>query len=191
MFPISVKSFLIYPNRWWKTPKSHLTLSSPSSLKAKPFPSPSVSYPKSCLHQTSLLPLPLPQAKSPSSVFWATFLVLTTSPPPSPNHCPHGNLVANFLHTYRSKYFKHPVTSWRSDICTLLQTWLVPISSSLLLSTSGHHMCCPCVHDTLPSPLPLLVIHATSRSQAPIRSPFHGSHSILIFHICHVAHLSS
>lgn len=39
---------------------------------------------------------------------------LTTSPPPSPNHCPHGNLVANFLHTYRSKYFKHPVTPWRS-----------------------------------------------------------------------------
>lgn len=76
MFPISVKSFLIYPNRWWKTSESHLTLSSPSSSKAKPFPSPSVSYPKSRLHQTSLLPRPLPQAKSPSSVFWATFLVL-------------------------------------------------------------------------------------------------------------------
>ena len=76
MFPISVKSFLIYPNRWWKTPESHLTLSSPSSPKAKPTPSPSVSYPKSRLHQTSLLPPPLPKATSPSSAFWATFLLL-------------------------------------------------------------------------------------------------------------------
>lgn len=76
MFPISVKSFLMYPNCWWKTSEGHLTLSSPSSPMAKPLPIPSVSYPKSPLHQSSLLPPPLPQGKSPSSVFWATFLVL-------------------------------------------------------------------------------------------------------------------
>lgn len=80
MFPISVKSFLIYPNRWWKTSESHLTLSSLSSPMAKPLPIPSVSYPKSRLHQSSLFPPPRPQAKSPSSVFWSyyfwSFLVL-------------------------------------------------------------------------------------------------------------------
>ena len=106
---------------------------------------------------------------------------LTTSPLPSPNHCPHGNLVANFLHTYRSQYFKHPVTSWRG------------YQSSPPSSSPPQTIICAAPVSTTCSPL--LVTHATSRHQVPgtipIRSPFHGSHYVLIFHICHVAHFIS